>query len=166
MTDSPGIAPAAPEAPAVALLRRVQSAMSRPPAISWGSSLQPVPLHRARVVLPGGRIKSHGHLEDADLDYREELRILWLAARLGRRPLDGDLLVAMTFIGRTGPRRRQRPDLSNLVKAVEDAGNPTRDGGWRGLWNDDAQIAQELVGIVDWRPGAQPLVTLDVWRLG
>jgi Holliday junction resolvase RusA-like endonuclease len=133
-----------------------------PPVLSWSGDLQPVPLHRSRVVVSARR--SWAYNVEADKVYRDELRMLWLAARLGRSPLEGDLAVRMTFAGRRSARSRIRPDLTNLVKAVEDAANPVPRGGWRGLWEDDRQVRVLVSEITAWAPEASPQVTLEVWR--
>lgn len=120
------------------------------PAIVWEASIDPVPLGRARVVF--ARSRTFAHMPERDVVYRNDLRVLWRAARLVRRPLQGDLIVAMTFAGRS----RQRPDVSNLAKAVEDAGNGQ-------LWDDDRQIRTLHVEIVDWGRGVRPLVRIEIW---
>jgi Holliday junction resolvase RusA-like endonuclease len=133
------------------------------PAIAWRGDLQPVPLHRSRVVVTGRR--SWAYNVEADKVYRSELRFLWLAARLGRSPLAGDVAVRMTFAGRRSTRSRIRPDLTNLLKAVEDAANPDLAGGWRGLWVDDRQVRVLVGEITGWAPDVRPQVTLEVWTL-
>lgn len=138
------------------------------PALSWSARIQPVPLHRARVVFAGPRVRSH--LPDADHVYRRDLRTLWRLARI-REPLEGDLGLAMRFRGSsTDPlnarARWNRPDLSNLVTAVEDAGNPDPRSGWEGLWGDDRQVLVIVAEIELWKKHLpDPLVALDVWRL-
>ncbi len=134
------------------------------PAISWRGELQAVPLHRARVVFGGRRgMAVHAYKADVDEVYRQDLRMMWGAAGL-RGPLIGSLALVLTFAGRR-PRNGRRPDVTNLVKAVEDAGNPSRDGGWPGLWNDDGQIELELVHLRRWDKHTRPLVSMDIWRL-
>lgn len=126
------------------------------PALSWSAVIEPVPLARPRVTRYGT------YLPDADRVYREELWMLWRLAGFARRtfePLRGDLFVALTFAGSSS----RRPDLSNLVKAIEDAANPSNDGGWRGLWIDDVQIVELYARIRDWGRGVSPRIDLDIW---
>lgn len=140
---------------------------ARDPVLEWAGEIQPVPLHRAKVVIEHRyNRRSHGYLPDADHDFRRELQQLWMVERVVRNPLRGDLYVAMTFAGCSvrrdaiGRRRHlPRPDKTNLEKAIEDAGN-----GF--LWADDAQIRGGMGYIVEWSEEARPLVTIDVWRLG
>lgn len=151
------------------LVRLLQGASSRRPAISWRAEVQPVPQHRVRVTFGRDRTyvnRGHGsaYVEDPDVVYRDELRMLWRSARLGKRPLEGDLIAVFLFAGNSS-RNRRRPDFTNLAKAVEDAGNPSRDGGWLGLWEDDGQIVAEAGWIVSWGRAVRPFVALDVWRL-
>jgi Holliday junction resolvase RusA-like endonuclease len=137
------------------------------PALSWSAVIQPVPLHRSRIVF--AQRKTWAYNEDVDKVFRDELRQLWNLAGFGRRsftPLEGDLIVHMTFAGRTQGRRHQRPDVSNLLKAVEDAGNPHPRGGWRGLWGDDRQIRVLAGQIAAWGSDVTPRIDLDVWRYG
>jgi Holliday junction resolvase RusA-like endonuclease len=135
-------------------------AITEPP-LSWSGSIQPVGLHRARVA--PDRYRGHGYLERPDRDFREELQGLWMAARLVR-PLTEELAVVMTFAGCSRVPRRPRarrscPDLTNLLKAVEDAGN-------RFLWVDDKQIRILLGHIVAWGPDVTPWITVDAWPMG
>lgn len=157
------------ETTAVDLARVLQGATARTPAISWRAEMQPVPQHRVRVTFGRDRTyvgRGHGdaYVEDPDLVYRDELRMRWHAARLGKWPLEGDLVAVFLFAGNSSGRR-YRPDFTNAAKAVEDAGNPSRDGGWRGLWLDDGQIVVEAGWIVSWGKSVRPFVALDVWRL-
>lgn len=137
------------------------------PVISWAAELLPVALHRARSASHGGR--SMTYMVDEDRVYRGNLRQLWALDGFGADPIDGPLAVICTFAGdardRLG-RPRRAPDLSNLLKAVEDAANPEPRGGpWRGLWHDDSQIKACFGHITGWGPGVAPGVGLHVWRV-
>jgi len=124
--------------------------------LSWSGVVEPVPLARPRVTRYGR------YLPDADRAFREELWMCWRLAGFAKRtfqPLQGDLLIGLTFAGST----KRRPDLSNLVKAVEDAANPSPDGGWQGLWLDDSQIVELIAQIEDWGPKVTARIDLDVW---
>lgn len=126
----------------------------RPPDLSWSGELQPVPLQRARVV------RDHAYTTERDKVFRSDLQTLWRFAGI-RTPLSGDLAVWMTFAGRDhaiNGQRWRRPDLSNLIKAVEDAGN-------RVLWLDDRQITTIVAVLAEWGPDVTPEVALKVWRL-
>lgn len=147
--------------------RRIDKVMAGPPVIAWRGEIQPVPLHRARVTFRGsGRVSSY--LPDADKNYRTELQQLWVEDRLQKRePVEEPLLVVMTFAGRSRYRppgyrrsiRRRQPDLTNLLKAVEDAGN-----GF--LWKDDSQIELLVGEIVAWGDEVvRPEVMVLAWRL-
>lgn len=129
------------------------------PVLSWRAAIQPRPLQRARVVV--GERRTYAYTEKGDTAYRDELRTLWALAGL-REPLQGPLAVLMTFAGSsrgpTGRATRRQPDATNLLKAVEDAGN-----GF--LWGDDRQIQIIVGAIVAWGPAVVPHVTVDVWRL-
>ncbi len=129
------------------------------PALSWAAILQPVPLHRARTVIRGPKVWTH--LDGRDYEFRDRLRLLWRLDGYGRSPLEGDLECHLTFAG-SSKGRHPRPDLSNLVKAIEDAGNPER--GWGGLWGDDAQIRAIFAEISAWGPDVTPRIDLSVWR--
>lgn len=133
-------------------------------ALELDLPINPVPLARARVVEDRrtGRMRSH-NTPKVEAFY-EEFR--WWARTRGRvrNPLLGDLALEILLWRRcTSPTNRG--DLSNLVKAIEDAGNPSRDGGWCGLWHDDRQIvAYEHVRIVDSGPGVQGRILLRIHR--
>jgi Holliday junction resolvase RusA-like endonuclease len=131
------------------------------PVLSWSAIVQPVPLHRARSSVRGGVRMVH-HLTDSDYAFRDELRMLWKLAGFGRRPLEGDLVVRMIFAGSSARGRSKRPDITNLLKAVEDAGNPQ--DGWRGLWQDDAQIREITGRVAAWGRDVNPRIDIDVWR--
>jgi Holliday junction resolvase RusA-like endonuclease len=106
------------------------------------------------------------YLTDADEVFRAEIRTRWRVAKLDRRPLDGDLRVHMLFAGNSVPskgRHAPQPDVSNLIKAVEDAGNPNEELGWGGLWGDDRQIRCVKGELREWGRGVRPLISLRVW---
>lgn len=138
------------------------------PVLSWQAEIQPVPLHRARIAGPSAGYKrwakdarGHGYLVDVDEDFRDLLRQLWMVAKVSRRPLEGRLVVAMRFAGCNRSARGgnlHEPDLSNLIKAVEDAGN-------KHLWRDDAQIKVLVGEVVAWGPKVKPFVQVQAWEL-
>lgn len=94
------------------------------------------------------------------LDWRETFRTL-LALQLPREPVDGPLVVQMWF-WRQCRSAVDRGDLSNLVKAVEDACNPDKKTGWPGLWKDDRQIEMLFGLIVESGPNVDGRLTLLV----
>lgn len=127
------------------------------PDLEWVGNIQPTPLHRARVVFNRGR--TYAHNENVDVDYRRHLQELWMVERV--RKLKGPLAVRMAFRGRDRTDKRGRatePDVTNLAKAVEDAGNGM-------LWEDDAQIKLLVAGIEAWGRGVEPTVAVHAWRL-
>jgi len=132
-----------------------------PPAIAWSDRVQPIPLHRARITAHGN------HLVALDREHRHDLQTRWRYARLVRTPLEGDLALSLRIAGstrvpdnraRNGIRRADRPDLSNVLKAVEDAANGL-------LWEDDSQVRITYTELVAWGPEVEPGMALDVWQI-
>lgn len=133
--------------------------------ISWRGDLQPIPLHRARVVFTGKRTMAYS--PELDQVYRTDLQARWRYERAApRTPLEGPLAVTLRFAGATrvpdtrsarGWRQAARPDLTNVVKAVEDAANGV-------LWVDDRQVVALDASIVAWGRDVRPFVALAVWR--
>lgn len=149
-------------ATATPIATRIREAMAgfREPIIRWSAELQPVPLHRSRVVFAKRGI--HSHLEDADIEFRNTLQAEWRLVHRFRRPIPKDtpLAVFMSFAGRDRTVRggySKRPDASNLLKAVEDAGNGI-------LWADDSQILSAAACITGWGKGVRPLITVQAWE--
>ena len=134
-------------APIRAALERIYGS----PVLRWNDRIRPVQLHRARVVFAR---QTHAYIEERDRVFREELQLLWRAARL--KPLTSDLAVLMTFAG--SGQAHLRPDATNLAKAVEDAGN-----GF--LWKDDQQIRVLVIGVEEWHRRAQDHISIEVWEL-
>jgi Holliday junction resolvase RusA-like endonuclease len=132
------------------------------PAVAWHGQIQPVPLHRPQTVQFGRNqrgARTIPHMND--VAFRSELQIAWFQARLDRSPLEGPLAVVMEFSGNTVTRwnkRAPRPDLSNLIKSVEDAANGV-------LWDDDRNVMQLVASIRRWDKDAQPLVALWIWTI-
>lgn len=127
------------------------------PVIAWWAHMQPVSWQRA-----GRSPRGHSYIPRDEVAYRDELHLRWTSAghRFGGC-LEGPLAVAMEFSGTTQSaegRRHTRPDVSNLVKALEDAGN-----GW--LWRDDGQIRKLAASIRRWDADAQPSIAVWVWQL-
>lgn len=128
-----------------------------PMLIAWRCPIQPRPYKRA---LSRGGQRWTDHREAA---YRLELQTLWAngrrRGRLPRTPIDVPIAVAFTFAG-TSSRKRNgapRPDLSNLVKSVEDAGNGV-------LWTDDRLIV-ELHASMTWGIDVAPFVAVEAWAV-
>jgi Holliday junction resolvase RusA-like endonuclease len=128
----------------------------------------PVPQHRPRFAR-----HSRGVTTYSDQHSEAELFRYHAIVQHGPRPLDGPLMVTMRF---SLPRPKShylklangrmalkgsapkyptgRPDLSNLIKFVEDA--------WNGIvWHDDAQIVA-INATMDWTTGdGQTVVTVE-----
>jgi Holliday junction resolvase RusA-like endonuclease len=155
-------AAAGPACDTTASLERIAFLVHAPPLLSWSGRVQPVPLHRARVVFAGRSPRTY--LTDADEVHRAELRVLWRRLRRDvALPLAGPLALLVTFAGNSRDRldRRHhypRPDATNLLKAIEDAGNGH-------LWVDDRQIEIPIAHLRAWGPDVRPFVALDVWGL-
>lgn len=114
---------------------------------------QPLPKQRSRVFVDGrtGKVRAANPARTAK--YEKALRRL-LQAETGLRPPDGASAfgVRLWFFR----RRRQRADLSNMVKAVEDAGNGV-------VYADDAQITEEHVKV--FQDCEEPRVEIVIHRL-
>lgn len=127
----------------------------RHPLIDWQAAVQPVGWKRARS---NGRQRFTDPIEQA---YRDELLFRWMQARargrIPKMPPAVPLAVRFTFAGSSTGRRRQ-PDLSNLIKAVEDAGNGI-------LWHDDRLIRgyEGPTCIEAWGPDVAPFLRVEVW---
>lgn len=114
----------------------------------------PVPQGGIRS-LGKGRPSVHGN-QDTLLPWRSHVQIEAQRARDGAPPLDGPVHLEATFTVRkpkSAPKRRTtwpitRPDLSHLVRAIEDACTAA------GVWRDDSQITQILTRKVF--PGEHP----------
>jgi Holliday junction resolvase RusA-like endonuclease len=89
-------------------------------------ALNPVPLARHRVARSGGQ-----YLPPKSKRFAVELREK-LSMHYSDEPLEGPLSVKM-HLQRRHIGREQCGDLTNMVKAIEDAGNGL-------LWKDDRQI--------------------------
>jgi Holliday junction resolvase RusA-like endonuclease len=130
-----------------------------PAALTFDIDLNPIPLGRPQFV------RGRAIMPARSLDWRKAYRTL-LAGQLPRAPLDGLLDVRMRFWRRCRSVM-DRGDLSNLVKAVEDACNPEKDRrtglvGWPGVWCDDRQIIRLDAEIVESGPKIDGRVLLHV----
>lgn len=96
------------------------------------------------------RFTRAGHCYDPGKSKAWKNLVSWELKSQGAVPIDGALSVSMAFI-LAKPKSAKRdkptvkPDLSNLAKAIEDAGNGI-------LWHDDSQIvsltASKEYGVV------------------
>ena len=108
---------------------------------------EPVPLQRA------GRRNGHAYLPPRSRAWRELAQACWLEAG---RPSIGERPFALSARFYRGSKRRA--DLSNFVKALEDAGN-----GPGLMWDDDSQCVC-FSGCHLLRADARgPRVEMDVW---
>ena len=125
----------------------------------------PVALQRHRHTKSG-----HTYLPKQSVEYRERIQTAWRVE--GKPCLDGPLVVAAMFflprppshfkksggLTKGAPKWPRRPDLSNLLKACEDA----LDGC---LWQDDSQIVCISGLHKTYCPdGLEPHTLLTVWE--
>lgn len=122
--------------------------------LTFDVPLNPIPLGRPRFV------KGRTIMPSRSLDWRKTFRT-FVALALPREPLTASLDVQVLF-WRQCRSIMQRGDLTNLVKAVEDACNPDKKTGWPGLWLDDRQIVHLEAAIVDSGPKIEGRVRLAV----
>lgn len=124
--------------------------------------LNPQPLERARVITNAHG--THAHTPTRSRRFYDEVRT-HLSLRIGLRRLplfpDGHLAVTFTFWRRCRSDA-DRGDLSNMVKAVEDACNPATRDHWPGLWHDDRQIIRHVADLAAWGPTVRGSVRLTV----
>lgn len=106
----------------------------------------PIPASRPRTNFRTGAIYNTSKYRT----YMQELQRAFISAIGSVKPLKGDLIVDMTFY-MPMPKKRVRdrpgikPDLSNLIKACEDAANKI-------LWHDDCQIVElKARKVYDWK---------------
>lgn len=128
--------------------------LDAPTALTFDIALNPIPLGRpiftrGRTIMPA-----------RSLDWRKSYRIL-LSGLLPREPVDGALAVTMVF-WRNCRSIMQRGDLSNLIKAVEDACNPEPRAHWPGVWRDDRQIVRLDASIAESGPKVPGRVLLTI----
>lgn len=122
--------------------------------------LNPVPKGRPRLA-SGGFTRT----PEKTAQFERDLRMMLLVQRaVPDVPLDGPLEVVLV-LWRQCRSEAQCGDIDNLQKAVLDACNPTRDGGWTGLWRDDRQIKQITVAIVDSGPKVRGRIVLRIRAL-
>lgn len=118
--------------------------------------VNPVPLARARVVpnIRGGGY--HGVNTAQTRQFYNDVR--WALHAAGHRggPYTNDLEVELTLHRHTKQRNRShRGDLSNHVKAIEDALNGI-------LWADDHQIRHCAASLETWGPDTTGHITLAI----
>jgi Holliday junction resolvase RusA-like endonuclease len=114
---------------------------------------EPVPLERARRGKGG-----HFFLPPRSREFRQRVQTAWLVE--GRVDLgDGPLKLSATFV--CSPDRRR--DVSNMVKAIEDALQDS-DGG-RLCFRDDAQIIEIEARRVEVGPVEEPHSEIELRAL-
>lgn len=99
---------------------------------------------------------------DANVRFRADLRESWTVFRVKpKTPIEGRLAIELRFAGSSrswSGRRANEPDVSNVLKAVEDAGNAF-------LWIDDRQIKAIRAELVAWGKAVKPWISLRIWRV-
>lgn len=131
---------------------------------------------RARIVREGFRQRASVYEAPEDTEWKRmaaaTMRVMLQRFDL-RQPLFAEgaleLHLGLYFeLPKTYHRKRQpvlraahvvKPDASNVLKAVEDAGNGV-------LWDDDSRIARVVVEKLMGAQGEQPRVELHVFRVG
>ena len=118
---------------------------------------RPVPLERHRMN------RGRAYLPKRSADWRRGAQLIMKAAMRGRKPLEGPLILMVTAAWKnpkSGPNKNANlhtiaPDASNILKAVEDAGNGI-------LWKDDCQIWAVEMSKIYPDPPQKELVKLTV----
>ena len=119
--------------------------------IVWRDRIEPQGLRRPRAVAMGAHARVY--MTAADRSFRDELRLTWRLTRaVPPAPFAGPLRLELRFAGRSP----HMPDVSNVLKAVEDAGNGV-------LWVDDAQLVDVRAVRVAWGRGIEPFMEVALW---
>lgn len=122
--------------------------------------VNPVPLGRPRVLVMRGRNLTTTPPKSAQF-YADLRAMLTFTRSVPAEPFSDELEMSLRF-WRTCKQAPHRGDLSNLVKAVEDACNPDDRRGWRGIWKDDRQVIACDARIVESGPKVHGHVHLVV----
>jgi len=126
-------------------VRRVQV------VINLALDVNPVPQGRAVVVRREGA-RPTAFTPDRTAAFYEEFR--WACRGAGvRRPVQGQIALTLRLWRRA--QASHRGDLSNMIKAIEDAGN-----GF--LWDDDRQIDRINAEIVAWGPAVRGRIEIEI----
>lgn len=126
--------------------------------------VNPVPLGRPRVLVMRGRNLTTTPPKSAQF-YVDLRAMLTFTRSVPAEPFAGELEMSLRF-WRTCKQAPHRGDLSNLVKAVEDACNPDARRGWCGIWKDDRQVIACDARIVESGPKVHGHVHLIVRAAG
>jgi Holliday junction resolvase RusA-like endonuclease len=130
-------------------------------AMTFDIALNPIPLGRPQFVRRG---RAHVAITPArSVEWRKAFRTI-MAGLLPREPIEGPIRLEVTFARRCRSVMH-RGDLTNLVKAVEDACNPDAKIHWPGLWRDDRQIEELAASIEEYGPAIPGRVLMRVEQL-
>lgn len=123
---------------------RLARATIFPGGLELDLPLNPVPQARPIVTFPRNAKGARTFTPDRTRQFYVDFRTLVRAAGI-RQPLTGELELELLLWRQHA--RNHRGDLSNMVKAIEDAGN-----GY--LWGDDSQIIGLRASIEESGPQA------------
>lgn len=129
-----------------------------PALVDVDLDVNPVPLQRAGRNIDDRR----AYLEKRSREFRDEFRIMLRATgQVPRSPIGDEVLLEVLFWRRC-TSAANRGDLTNLLKAIEDACNPSRDGGWLGVWHDDRQVVKLYGRIVESGPNVKGRIQMRI----
>lgn len=162
--------------PVQVLSANLSTDLSVPSTVSFTAWLKPKGKERPRHDRPGSV-----RTPDATVRHELALRMAGLAAVQGhRRPLwpwQALALEVLAVLPRPQARPEKvptwlwhhgevpapvKPDASNVLKAVEDAMNPTASDPLGVLWGDDAQVVDARIRTVYAAQGASPRIDVYV----
>jgi len=126
---------------------------------------QPIAQPRARITVRGGFANAYTPKDHPIHAYRQAIQLQAKAAMAGRPPLGGPVSIEVVFAfqrpkSHTKKQRQQvghcqKPDLTNLLKGLEDALNGI-------CWVDDSQICEIDLVQKQWSDdGGWTMITIE-----